>query len=320
MKRVLVLCMLGVIYKCVVGCRNRTICCELRFYVSHLPENLALSLVTPPDHFILDHLSRLQRQRPWPHRKRDFGSVFAYRGQAQLRRILPLRILVGNAKHFFRRLIRELNLCVRSKQDYADMEVPNQSSKTLFAGAQRLLRLLPKGYIRNRYNDVGNFSFRRKVWHGVHQGPQDLTRIRAAPSHHLISHRFFGRNRSGAWKPFQRDFRSVFSNGRHPEARTAPSVRFFFTHSKSLQSCSICKLYFRLVSKQDNADLQVMAEISQPFFAGPQRFFRLLVGGDIPNDGQGTDLSVQHHQLPGKLPDPCLAFLRQAYNLLIPPS
>ena len=154
--------------------------------------------------------------------------------------------------------------------------------------------------------------------HGVHQGPQDLTRIRAAPSHHLISRRLFRRNRSGAWKPFQRDFRSVFSNGRHPEARTALPASFFFTYPKSFQGCSICKLYFRLGTEQDNADVQVMDEIAEAFFAGPQRFFRLLVGGDIPNDGQGTELSVQHHQRSGKLPDARLAVLRQADKLLIP--
>jgi len=63
--------------------------------------------------------------------------------------------------------------------------------------------------------------------------------------------------------------------------------------------------------------VQVMDEIAEAFFAGPQRFFRLLVGGDIPNDGQGTELSVQHHQRPGKLPDACLAVLRQADKLFI---
>src|SRR2546426_980288 len=116
----------------------------------------------------------------------------------------------------------------------------------------------------------------------------------------------------------QRDFRSVFSNGRHPEARTALSASFFFTQSKSFQGCSICKLYFRLGTEQDNADVQVMDEIAEAFFAGPQRFFRLLVGGDIPNDGQGTKLSVQHHERSGKLRDACLALLRQADKLLIP--
>src|SRR5712664_1511360 len=40
--------------------------------------------------------------------------------------------------------------------------------------------------------------------------------------------------------------------------------------------------------------------------------------GDIPNDGQGTELSVQHHQRPGELRSACLTLLRQADKLLVP--
>jgi len=95
------------------------------------------------------------------------------------------------------------------------------------------------------------------------------------------------------------------------EGRTAPSVRFFFTHSKSLQSCSICKLYFRLGTKQDNADVQVMDEIAKRSSLARSASSASL-WAVISRTMAGHRAFRQHHQRPENCPmrvSPC--FVRQ---------
>src|SRR3974390_329297 len=195
---------------------------------------------------------------------------------------------LGEADHIDRGVIYEFDASVGLVENHGDVEVTDESAKTLFAFAKGVEGAALFGEIGERDNHAREFAGGGKFGDGVEQGPDGVGTAGNPPADETIALRQLGGD--GGWDRTEMigDGSTVFVDGNEIEILDGLADSAIEGDAENVEDSGVGINDAGVGVVPKNADMKVLDERAEAFFTGAKDFLSFLAIGDVADHDKGA--------------------------------